>query len=479
MRLWPRSLLGQVLATAALALLLAQAISGVLLYRASEERREAQMVNAAAFQLVAGDSVNRGAVRRRFRRALRQEAGRGVERARGLPPALRYQTSTAAPVSYPEADAEPALERRIGNLLAEQGVIPHSLAATIRRAGGDPAIREFAKARPRFDERRQWQNRRVLVAAIQRQEGGTWEVARALEPRRDQRTIPILLGQTALLFAVLLALLFFAMRRITRPLAALTSRVERFGGTLDAAPPLPPTGPADVRNLIAAHNAMETRISGLLDEKDVMLGAIGHDLKTPLAALRVRIESVEDEAERAKMADTIEDIAATLDDILTLARIGRAGTLPVRAELAALTASVVEEFEDMGETVSLGQIARIALPVHVTWIRRALRNLISNALRYGGAAEVSLLREGGTDGDWAVLQVSDSGPGIPADRIAEMLEPFTRGEISRNRATGGAGLGLTLARAIAEQHGGRLEITNRPEGGLCARIMLPQGEASA
>jgi signal transduction histidine kinase len=200
-----------------------------------------------------------------------------------------------------------------------------------------------------------------------------------------------------------------------------------------------------------------------------MLGAIGHDLKTPLAALRVRIESVEDDAERGRMAAGIEDITRTLDDILSLARVGRATEPPERTELAALAASVVEEFEDMGDPVELAEGPRVVAPVHVTWAKRALRNLVSNAVRYGGDAAVEVLR----DGSEAVLRVTDNGPGIPAEHLSDMTEPFTRGEASRNRETGGAGLGLTLARAIAEAHGGRLVLANRPEGGLSAEIRLP------
>ena len=157
---------------------------------------------------------------------------------------------------------------------------------------------------------------------------------------------------------------------------------------------------------------------------------------------------------------------------------GRAGDPPERAELGALVASVVEEFEDMGQPVTLEETTRVAHPVHVTWLRRALRNLIGNALRYGGSAEVSLIKSD----SGIVLRVDDNGPGIPADRIAAMLEPFTRGEASRNRDTGGAGLGLTLARAIAEQHGGRLILANRPTangtGGLRAEIRLPPAQSA-
>ena len=155
-----------------------------------------------------------------------------------------------------------------------------------------------------------------------------------------------------LLFALLFGAIALILGQITKPLAALTTRIERFAAKQDAAGPLEPRGPDDVRRLIVAHNAMEARLSAMLDEKDVMLGAIGHDLKTPLAALRVRIESVDDAAERGKMARTIEDITRSLDDILSLARVGRPSDPLEPADLGALVAQVAEEFEDLGEPVT-------------------------------------------------------------------------------------------------------------------------------
>ena len=294
-------------------------------------------------------------------------------------------------------------------------------------------------------------------------------MARLPLPQRDRAIVRTLAMQTVILFLVLVGLLYFVLRRITRPLDTLAERTRRFGGAGMAEEPLAVSGPQDIRRLIEAHNAMQARIGSMLDEKDVMLGAIGHDLKTPLAALRVRIESVDDEAARAKMADSIEDITNTLDEILSLARIGRTSAEPERTELGALAESVVEEFEDMGRPVTLDTEGRVVAPVHLTWLKRGLRNLITNALRYAGTARVTILREDGH----AVLRVDDDGPGIPADRIQDMLEPFTRGEASRNRETGGAGLGLTLARAVAEQHGGALVLANRPEGGLRAEFRIP------
>jgi signal transduction histidine kinase len=297
-------------------------------------------------------------------------------------------------------------------------------------------------------------------------------------PPYERGLLATLVGQTLLIYGVLVGAMAFILRRITEPLRALTRRLERFADTRDADGQMEPEGPDDVRRLIVAHNAMEARIAGLLDEKDVMLGAIGHDLKTPLSALRVRIESVEDEGERARMAATIEDIVRSLDDILSLARVGRPSDPMESTELSALVASVVEEFEDMGEAVELHETVRLVMPLRTTWLRRALRNLVSNALRYGKTARVSQAREQG----WAVVRIDDDGPGIAEGDIARMQEPFTRGEPSRNSVTGGAGLGLTLARAIAEQHGGTLTLLNRRDAGggvlgLTATLKLPLRQA--
>lgn len=465
------------MASVALALLVAQTVSALLLFRAAEDRREEAMLNNAAFQLVAAPPPGASDARedrRAERRGARRQAERRVGRAasetpmRRLPRRLRLSESDAPPTQVGE-QRQTEQEEILSEILTRQGISPVDLQIVSRRAGDDPVVVQFAERAPRFRVSPEWANRTMLVAGLKREGSDQWQIVRVLEPVRARGGGWTLIAQTLILFAFLLLMLTLILRRITRPLAALTKRVGQFGETQNSADPIEPTGPDDVRNLISAQNAMETRITALLDEKDVMLGAIGHDLKTPLAALRVRIESVEDDAERAKMAASIEDITATLDDILSLARIGRAGGAPEPVELASLVTSVVEEFEDMGNPVTLGDTPRTTLPVHVTWIRRALRNLIGNALRYGGSAHVEMLREGGS----IILQVSDVGPGIPEDRIAEMMEPFIRGEASRNRATGGAGLGLTLARAIAEQHGGSLKLTNRSEGGLLAQITLP------
>lgn len=470
-RLWPRSLQGQVLLAVALALLLVQGLSAVLLYRAQAERREIALVHAAALRVFAAVREDAGLPYRRLSTVGPTHDGPReiLERSR----AFRHERTVTSPLRSGEARHDEA-ERELREMLAQQGLTFADVLVTRRAVASDAVAQRRVARRAMAGRNDNGRPRRLLVAGVQRQAGGDWLVVRVLVPRGEARPIWSLLLQTLLTYAVLVGALALILRRITRPLAALTNRLERFAETRDTHGQLEPQGPDDVRRLIVAHNAMEARIAGLLDEKDVMLGAIGHDLKTPLSALRVRIESVEDDTERRKMAATIEDISRSLDDILSLARVGRPSDPKEATELSALVASIAEEFEDLGEPVELGETRRIVVALRATWLRRALRNLISNALRYGQCARVSLAREG----ELAVIRVEDDGPGIAPDSIDRMLEPFTRGEPSRNSETGGAGLGLTLARAIAEQHGGTLELANRRNtdgevAGLTATLKLP------
>lgn len=475
-RFVPRSLLGQSLLAIAITLLIGQAVSGFLLYRAVEDRRDAATTSTAAFHLLR--TANSGIEARAVRRALRREdtgsafglgrEGRGGRRGGGLPPPLSGTIADSSPLR-PGETRDTQAEERLRDVLARQGLAAEELVVTTRAIADDPLLAKAAQLRPRF-RARFVEARGDLVVAAMRQPGETrWIVARTVRPPVEARALWLIAGQTVLLFLVLLGATWVVLGRITRPLASLTDRVERFAQIQDARDPLPAQGPEDISRLIAAHNKLEARIAGLLDEKDVMLGAIGHDLKTPLAALRVRIESVPDETQRARMAEVIEDLRRSLDDILSLARIGRAKDPPEPTRLAALAEAVVEEFEDMGRPVTIAGAERVVAPVQVTWMRRALRNLIENALRYGGAAMVSVAREG----DVAVIAVEDDGPGIPPELVAAMLEPFKRGEASRNRETGGAGLGLTITRAIVREHRGELVLANRPGGGLRAEMRLP------
>ena len=451
----------------AIALLLAQGFSALLVYRAQAERRDIVLAHALAFRLLSVTRTNHIASR---------EPEPVGARFPEVPRTFTPERTAIDPLQESD-EHNPKIEQRLRDVLADQDFATDRLIVVRREAVADPfTVRRLDWEAKVMNRRRRATDGGVLLAAVRRPDQTDWLVARVMEPTNESLVVRTLVIQTLFLYIVVVGAIAFILRRITRPLAALTDRVERFAETRDPAGRLDPQGPDDVRRLMIAHNAMEDRISALLDEKDVMLGAIGHDLKTPLAALRVRIETVEDEGERGRMAATIEDIVHTLDDILSLARVGRPTDPCEPFELSALVAAVVEEYEDMGENVRLGDTQRMVLPLRVTWLRRALRNLIGNALRYGKMADVSLSREHGQ----ATIRIDDEGPGIPETSIGRMLDPFIRGEPSRNTETGGAGLGLALARAIAEQHGGALRLTNRHRAdgsvaGLRAELVLPLG----
>lgn len=466
----PSSLTGQMLLAVAAALLLVQGIGAALIYSAQRERFQVETMNAVAFRLIA-ETRGIDRVPRRLKMGPRPMFSDRMHR-------YEVQSSNASPLQSGER-RDAGAEAKLREILAAQDFAASDVIV-LRRAVAKDAYAKATLARraKRFEIRPDASDRArnadLYVAGVRSAPSGLWMVARVRAPPSADALLKPLLLQTLAIYAVLVGAVALILRRITRPLAALTKQVAQFAAAQDPSGQVAPMGPGDVRRLILAINAMEWRISSLLDEKDVMLGAIGHDLKTPLAALRVRIESVEDDVERSRMAATIEDIVRTLDDILSLARVGRPSDPLERNELSALVSSVVEEYEDMGEPVELAPTERTVLEVRPTWLRRALRNLIGNALRYGQRARVSMDSQNGK----VVFRIDDDGPGIPEGFIEAMMHPFVRGDPSRNSETGGAGLGLALARAIAEQHGGALQLANRRgrDGeieGLTASILLP------
>jgi signal transduction histidine kinase len=296
---------------------------------------------------------------------------------------------------------------------------------------------------------------------------GSWVNARLITPRPNPWLAVQAAGSTLLIYLLILAAMVWIALRLARPLRDLTAAAEGFGGP-GAAPRVEPRGPDDVRRAILAFNAMSARVSAMFDEKDRMLGAIGHDLRTPLASLRIRAESVEPEAERARMIATIEEMTAMLDDTLALARSGRAAENLRPVDISALADTVVEEFRALGHDVSFEEGKRQTAAVQPNLLRRAVRNLVDNAVKYGGSAEVAVR----ATARGIAVEVADRGPGIPDAELGSVQEPFVRLETSRNRETGGSGLGLALARGAAQAHGGTLELENRPGGGLLARILL-------
>lgn len=447
LRLWPQGLVGQIILLVALALFVAQAINFVLLLRERDRIGLTAQTAPAVYRIV--DALDT--------RADRRSEGEGDRRGRATfltaPPVLR-------------GEARPDIERRARAMFEDVGIDIRSVRV-VKEQQPLPLRRwESFRLRASGDmPDRQHMARLVMVAEYQ---PGKWVMAQTRIGGNPPRFGGWLIGQTLILYAIVLAPLLWVGRRLARPLRQLTQSAEQFART-GSADPVEERGPGDVRQLTTAFNAMRSRIFAMLTEKDRMLGAIGHDLRTPLASLRVRTESVEDEGERARMSETIDEMNRMLEDILSLARAGRSSEARQKVDLSSLADAVVEDFLELGSPVDLADSDRAVATVRPQQIRRALRNLIENAIVYGERAHVSV-----EQGDGAIrLVVADDGPGIAEDRMEEMMEPFTRLEGSRNRETGGAGLGLALVRAIMAEHGGALRLANRAQGGLEASLVLP------
>ena len=274
----------------------------------------------------------------------------------------------------------------------------------------------------------------------------------------------VLLGSTAIILAVSI----WAVRRAVQPLAMFADAAERLGRDMDASP-LRDDGPREVRRAALAFNEMQKRLRAFVRDRTQMLAAISHDLRTPLTRLRLRAELIEDEDEQRKMIADLDAMGAMIDAALAFARDEAAGEKTVALDLAVLLQTVCEAAADAGGTATYHGLAHVTCAGRPLALRRAFTNLVDNALIYGGQARVGLAIAGGE----LIVTVDDDGPGIPADELERVFEPFRRLEASRSRETGGTGLGLALVRAAIAAHGGAVRLANRPDGGLRARVVLP------
>jgi signal transduction histidine kinase len=257
-------------------------------------------------------------------------------------------------------------------------------------------------------------------------------------------------------------------RRVVRPLSELTSAAAAM--TAGAGTPhVNEEGPADVRNAAAAFNTMAARVTRTLESQRHLLSAVGHDLRTPLTAMRINLEFVEDDELRDGLMRNLEELQALTEQVLAAAK-GTGGEKPRQVDLSALVESLLTDLDELGEPVSWAAHAPAPISCRPNEIKRAVRNLVENAVAYGRKADVRIA----DTGDGYDVLVEDEGPGIPEDDRQRVFEPFVRLESSRNEFTGGTGLGLTLVKAIAEGHGGEVHLENRPGGGLCARMHLPR-----
>lgn len=266
----------------------------------------------------------------------------------------------------------------------------------------------------------------------------------------------------------------WAGRALSAPLSAFARAAENFSLSRSSAP-LPESGPEEIRSAAKALNVMRDRITSLMNDRTRMLAAISHDLRTPITRLRLRSEYIEDDAQRTQTLRDLDQMQAMLESVITLLR-GGSGAQPTLVDIAALVQTVCEEFSDCGHVVHYNGPARLTGTVKPDEIKRALANLIGNAIRFGSEVNVAFASENAI----ATIAVSDNGPGIPDDKKAAMLEPFVRGDDARTmNETSGFGLGLSIASSIVEAHGGSLSLQDNQPRGLRVVISLPQQEPAA
>lgn len=309
----------------------------------------------------------------------------------------------------------------------------------------------------------------IAVTTEVRLADGTWATFDTqLTPSAATFPWRLLLTLSILLVAVLL-LSYVAVRWITRPLHALAAAADELGRDIHR-PPLPETGPVEVRRAAHAFNTMQSRLAGLLEDRTRILSAMSHDLKTPITRMRLRAELLDDEEARTKFEHDLQEMEAMLTEALEFMRgVGvreRMEPVDVMRLLEALRA----QNQDMGRTVAIAGGAQAPYVGVPQLLRRCLSNLIDNAVLYGAAADV-VVEDSPTE---LRIRIGDRGPGIPDDKLETVFAPFVRLETSRNRGTGGTGLGLCIARNMARAHGGDVALRNRDGGGLEAIVTLPR-----
>jgi signal transduction histidine kinase len=297
----------------------------------------------------------------------------------------------------------------------------------------------------------------------------------ALSPKAEAFDLPS--PDTVFLSILTLAvalLAFLASRMAAAPLRNLSRAARALGGDLDRSP-LPERGPYEVRDAIRAFNSMQGKLRDHLVERTRILASITHDLQTPLTRLRLRLEKVEDLALRSRLIDDLGGMQSLIRQGLDFCRGNQTDEPFVSLALDSLLESVVEDAAEGGRPAALVQRCGYYVEAQPQALQRCLANLLDNALTYGHAAQVSAAREG----DAIRIRIRDFGPGIPPEKLDCVLEPFVRLENASVRSTGGVGLGLTIAAALAKKNEAELVLANHPDGGLEASLILRRGLVAA
>jgi signal transduction histidine kinase len=277
---------------------------------------------------------------------------------------------------------------------------------------------------------------------------------------------------TAVIIALVLAASIWALRHLTAPYRLFVAASERLGRDLNAEA-LPETGPREVRDAAHAFNLMQERLRRSFSDRDQLVAAISHDLRTPTTRLRLRADFIEDPDQRARMLNDLDEIETMTRSVLAFASNSAQPEPRATVDLVSMLRSLCDDTPGASLALPPGAAARIAYQAEPVALRRAVTNIIDNAVKYGGCARVSLAMDDGA----VHVVVDDEGPGIPPSEIDTVFRPFRRLETSRNRETGGTGLGLTIARTVVRAHGGEVTLANRAGGGLRAEVVLPKSRS--
>ena len=442
--LWPQSLAGRTALVLLVALTLIQA-AGLTIHALDrmDLQRFAQAREISARALSAWRTVVLAPPDRRHQMLAELE----------LPPGLAV-----------ELDDEPRARR-------DQPPVPPPIARMLRL---DFLMQGQLRFRPR-EIITSWQPGSVRFLVSLRLPDGEWFNLRMdLAPPRPWHSDTFLIAFGAMTLAAAL-LTLWAVRRLIQPVRALAQAADRLGRDVNA-PPLPETGPTEVATAAHAFNTMAERIRRFVGDRTQMLAAIGHDLRTPITRLRLRAEFMDDDEQRRKMLADLDEMEQMITATLAFARDDSAAEPTVMVDLAALCRTVLDEAADarpdLADAIAYAGPERLTAPARPAALKRALANLVGNALAYGGAARLDLSVPE-APGQAARIAIDDDGPGIPPGELEGVFQPFRRLENSRNRETGGTGLGLPIARNIFRAHGGDVVLRNRPGGGLVAQATLP------
>jgi signal transduction histidine kinase len=295
---------------------------------------------------------------------------------------------------------------------------------------------------------------------------GQWLNA-VLMPRGFAPRASPLLVQFATMAAISALGIILVLSRLTSPMKELAQAASALGRGETSAK-LDEKGPREVVEMIRAFNDMQERLSRFVHDRTKMLAALGHDLRTPITSLRLRAEFIDDDEVRQKILETLDELLQMAEATLSFAREEAAHEETRMVDVGALISSVCADLADTGFAVTCAETGSFTVRCRPVGVKRALRNVVENAVAYGQRARVSAEHK---RGEVAII-IDDDGPGIPGGDMEKVFKPFVRLENSRNKGTGGVGLGLAIARSIIQSHGGDIVLRNRPEGGLRVIISL-------